>query len=152
MINGIALKERINAMTDEELRAFNVYMLTDKATLNDMLNGIMYDIECTNDTASTRGLDCEDAVKLVAMGKLCEILHDTWSDAHENEDDPYGFGGAWDTLIEDWRNALYQLLEIRFKSDAFICKDCHGTGYLKSHCDAPDRRCPSCDGSGERVE
>lgn len=152
MINGIALKERINAMTDEELRAFNVYMLTDKATLNDMLNGIMYDIEFTNDTASTRGLDCEDAVKLVPMGKMCDILRDTWSNAHADEDDPYGFGGAWDTLIADWHNELFQILETRFKTDLLRCKDCHGTGYLKSYCDEPDRKCPSCNGSGERLE
>ena len=28
------------------------------------------------------------------------------------------------------------------------CKHCHGIGYLKSYCDAPDRVCPWCRGSG----
>lgn len=152
MINGVALKERINAMTDEELRAFNVYMLTDKYTINDMLNGIMYDIAVTSNTDSAREMDCEDAVKLVPMGKICDILHDTWSNAHAEEDDPYGFGGAWDTFIADLHNQLSQLLETRFKAELSRCKSCHGTGYLKSYCDEPDRKCPSCNGSGERVE
>jgi DnaJ-class molecular chaperone len=38
--------------------------------------------------------------------------------------------------------------EERTKDELSKCKDCHGTGYLKSYCDAPDRRCPSCNGSG----
>lgn len=38
------------------------------------------------------------------------------------------------------------------KSESLMCKDCRGTGYLKSYCDAPDRRCPSCNGSGDRLE
>lgn len=149
MINGVALKERINAMTDEELRAFNVYMLTDKGTLDDMLNGIMYDIGCMHNKDSGNDLNCEDAVKLVPMGKICDILRDVWSNAHSDEDDPYGFGGAWDTFIADFHNELSQLLETRFKAELLMCKDCHGTGYLKSYCDAPDRRCPYCNGSGE---
>jgi hypothetical protein len=28
------------------------------------------------------------------------------------------------------------------------CESCHGTGYLKSRCDEPDRICPSCHGTG----
>lgn len=151
MINGVALKERINAMTDEELRAFNVYMLTDKATLDDILNGIMYDIEVTSNKTSEHGLDCDDAVKLIPMVKICDILRDTWSNAHSDDDDPYGFGGAWETFMADLHNELSQLLEARFKAELSMCKDCHGTGYLKSYCDEPDRKCPSCNGSGGRV-
>ena len=25
-----------------------------------------------------------------------------------------------------------------------ICRACHGTGYLKSYCEEPDRPCPWC--------
>lgn len=32
------------------------------------------------------------------------------------------------------------------KSD---CNSCHGTGYLKSRCDEPDRVCPNCNGTGK---
>lgn len=28
------------------------------------------------------------------------------------------------------------------------CKYCHGTGYVKSYCDEPDRPCPDCLGEG----
>lgn len=28
------------------------------------------------------------------------------------------------------------------------CEACHGTGYLKSRCDEPDRICPICHGTG----
>ena len=28
--------------------------------------------------------------------------------------------------------------------DRIECKTCHGTGYLKSHSDAPDQPCPCC--------
>ena len=29
------------------------------------------------------------------------------------------------------------------------CWLCKGIGYLPSHCDAPDRVCPACDGTGK---
>ena len=32
------------------------------------------------------------------------------------------------------------------------CKSCHGTGYLKSRCDEPDRVCPICNGTGKYEE
>ena len=28
------------------------------------------------------------------------------------------------------------------------CTCCHGTGYMKSHCDMQDPVCPMCDGTG----
>lgn len=38
----------------------------------------------------------------------------------------------------------------KFSKYVTYCKSCHGTGYLKSHSDAPDRRCPCCNGTGLR--
>lgn len=32
------------------------------------------------------------------------------------------------------------------------CNSCHGTGYLKSRCDEPDRVCPICNGTGKDEE
>lgn len=29
------------------------------------------------------------------------------------------------------------------------CPTCHGTGHIKSYCDAPDPVCPDCGGTGE---
>ena len=38
----------------------------------------------------------------------------------------------------------------KFSKYVTYCKSCHGTGYLKSHSDAPDSRCPHCSGTGLR--
>lgn len=32
------------------------------------------------------------------------------------------------------------------------CWLCKGIGYIPSHCDAPDRICPACDGTGKANE
>lgn len=35
------------------------------------------------------------------------------------------------------------------KTEKRKCWRCKGYGELKSYCDAPDRTCPACEGTGE---
>ena len=56
------------------------------------------------------------------------------------------FFKAYYALPETWQEYVRKNFPL---PESPYCPTCHGTGHLKSYCDAPDPICPDCGGTGD---
>lgn len=149
MTTGQQLKEQLNNMSEEELNLFSAYVLTNKNVVEDVLSDVAFDISTVR---RDREIDVQEVKKVLSAEAVKKLIEDEWYRAHKDEEDPYGFFGSWDTFISAINNVIYEAAGAKLSEHAGdnICETCHGTGYIKSYCDEPDKRCHYCNGTGEK--
>ena len=106
MIKGHELKEKLNNMSEEELSLFSATIITDESIIRSIMYESRYYLDFQDKHYKNDSNKLEEIKEEISPKLIMDTVFESWYEAYENLDDPYGYGDAFDSFISDVEERL----------------------------------------------
>ena len=106
MIKGPELKEKLNNMSEEELSLFSASIITDESIIRSIMYESRYYLDFHDKHYKNDSNKLDEIKEEISPKLIMDTVFESWYEAYENLDDPYGYEDAFDSFISDVEERL----------------------------------------------